>query len=103
MVWNPQIIVVLPAINSVRKVWNPQIIVVLPAKTVCGNLFGIHKKTFVLSANLSFQKIDFPHILCAEIGVVPVKSIVRKLFWNPLIIVVLPAINISGKWFEIRK
>jgi hypothetical protein len=67
------------------------------------NLFGIHKKTIVFPANLSFQKIDFPHILCAENGVVPVKSIVWKLVWNAQIIVVLPAINTSGKWFGIHK
>jgi hypothetical protein len=87
----------------VQKVWNPQIIVVLPAKTVCGNLFGIHKKTFVLSANLSFQKIDFPHILSAENGVVPVKNSLQKLVWNPQIFIVLPAINTRRKWFGIHK
>ena len=32
LVWNPQIIVVLPAINSVQKmVWNQEIFVVFPA------------------------------------------------------------------------
>jgi hypothetical protein len=114
-----EIITLLPALNSVRKlVWNTQIIVVLPAKTEAEN--GVkstnnhfssrhkHKQKLVwnpqiivvLPAINSVRKLVWnPQIII----VLPAIKSVRKLVWNPLIIVVLPAINISGKWFEIRK
>ena len=87
--WAWQIIVVLTAINTARNlVWNPQIIVVLPQdaenglKSTNNHCSSRHKH----SRNMVWN----PQIII----VLPAINIVRKLVWNLQIIILTPDLQL---------